>query len=198
MARITWFPGHMRQAMGALKRVVKGVDLVLEVRDARVRQLSGPALTATAGATHCHTPNSPAVCRAASKSQQFVSYCRCHSLQATLSSVSCSSKSGTYWCSTRLTWSQTSYTRLGLRCLIMQGCSCSCIAGFVLAMDRTRCVYSCRQQQQCFRDGQQAVLGCMCRTSLYVKLSLRCAAADIRACIATPTHAVAAARAGHN
>lgn len=35
---ITWFPGHMRQAMTALKRVVKGVDLVLEVRDARVRQ----------------------------------------------------------------------------------------------------------------------------------------------------------------
>lgn len=33
---ITWFPGHMRQAINALRRVIKGVDLVLEVRDARV------------------------------------------------------------------------------------------------------------------------------------------------------------------
>lgn len=33
---ITWFPGHMRQALTALRRVIKGVDLVLEVRDARV------------------------------------------------------------------------------------------------------------------------------------------------------------------
>lgn len=33
---ITWFPGHMRQAMSAMMRVIKGVDLVLEVRDARV------------------------------------------------------------------------------------------------------------------------------------------------------------------
>ncbi len=38
---ITWFPGHMRQAMAALRRVIKGVDLVLEVRDARVRSNNG-------------------------------------------------------------------------------------------------------------------------------------------------------------
>lgn len=34
---ITWFPGHMAKAMVALQRVIKHVDLVLEVRDARVR-----------------------------------------------------------------------------------------------------------------------------------------------------------------
>jgi hypothetical protein len=33
---ITWYPGHMRSALAALRRVMKGVDLVLEVRDSRV------------------------------------------------------------------------------------------------------------------------------------------------------------------
>jgi ribosome biogenesis GTPase A len=35
-SQISWFPGHMAQAMAALSRVIKQVDLVLEVRDARV------------------------------------------------------------------------------------------------------------------------------------------------------------------
>ena len=36
MSRITWFPGHMAKALGALQRLIRDVDLVLEVRDARV------------------------------------------------------------------------------------------------------------------------------------------------------------------
>lgn len=37
---ITWYPGHMRSALAALRRVIKGVDLVLEVRDSRVSSWS--------------------------------------------------------------------------------------------------------------------------------------------------------------
>ncbi|KAF8060483.1 SIN2 [Scenedesmus sp. PABB004] len=37
MGRVNWFPGHMAAAMATLKRLLRGpVDLVLEVRDARV------------------------------------------------------------------------------------------------------------------------------------------------------------------
>jgi hypothetical protein len=36
MGKITWFPGHMAKAFHALNRIIKGVDMVLEVRDARV------------------------------------------------------------------------------------------------------------------------------------------------------------------
>jgi hypothetical protein len=36
MGRINWFPGHMAKAFHALNRIIKGVDMVLEVRDARV------------------------------------------------------------------------------------------------------------------------------------------------------------------
>uniref|UniRef100_A0A383VII8 CP-type G domain-containing protein n=1 Tax=Tetradesmus obliquus TaxID=3088 RepID=A0A383VII8_TETOB len=36
MGKITWFPGHMAKAFNALNRVIKGVDMVLEVRDARI------------------------------------------------------------------------------------------------------------------------------------------------------------------
>jgi hypothetical protein len=36
MAKINWFPGHMAKAFHALNRIIKGVDMVLEVRDARV------------------------------------------------------------------------------------------------------------------------------------------------------------------
>jgi hypothetical protein len=36
MGKINWFPGHMAKAFHALNRIIKGVDMVLEVRDARV------------------------------------------------------------------------------------------------------------------------------------------------------------------
>ncbi|KAF6264356.1 P-loop containing nucleoside triphosphate hydrolase protein [Scenedesmus sp. NREL 46B-D3] len=36
MGKINWFPGHMAKAFNALNRIVKGVDMVLEVRDARI------------------------------------------------------------------------------------------------------------------------------------------------------------------
>eukprot|EP00775_Hariotina_reticulata_P004201 gene4201-4449_t len=35
-SRVSWFPGHMASALASLNRIIKGVDLVLEVRDARV------------------------------------------------------------------------------------------------------------------------------------------------------------------
>lgn len=39
--RINWFPGHMKKALDEVGRMLKSVDLVLEVRDARLPQGSG-------------------------------------------------------------------------------------------------------------------------------------------------------------
>lgn len=39
--RINWFPGHMKKALDEVGRMLKSVDLVLEVRDARMPQGSG-------------------------------------------------------------------------------------------------------------------------------------------------------------
>lgn len=34
---INWYPGHMASAARSIREQIRGVDLVLEVRDARVR-----------------------------------------------------------------------------------------------------------------------------------------------------------------
>ena len=41
---INWFPGHMHKAAVALKARLEHVDVILEVRDARVPLSSAPAL----------------------------------------------------------------------------------------------------------------------------------------------------------
>ena len=47
-ARLTWFPGHMVRATRQILEQLANVDLVIEVRDARVRPFSnggrGPLL----------------------------------------------------------------------------------------------------------------------------------------------------------
>eukprot|EP00240_Pyramimonas_obovata_P019046 CAMPEP_0118947060 /NCGR_PEP_ID=MMETSP1169-20130426/45301_1 /TAXON_ID=36882 /ORGANISM="Pyramimonas obovata, Strain CCMP722" /LENGTH=67 /DNA_ID=CAMNT_0006893191 /DNA_START=125 /DNA_END=325 /DNA_ORIENTATION=+ len=40
-ARFSWFPGHMARASRQIKEQLKAVDLVLEVRDARIPFSSG-------------------------------------------------------------------------------------------------------------------------------------------------------------
>jgi ribosome biogenesis GTPase A len=41
----TWFPGHMARALREMKAKAKFADLVLEVRDARVRRCSAAVLS---------------------------------------------------------------------------------------------------------------------------------------------------------
>ena len=41
---INWFPGHMHKATQLLKERLKSMDIILEVRDARVPMSSAPAL----------------------------------------------------------------------------------------------------------------------------------------------------------
>lgn len=59
MAAPSWFPGHMRRATLELRRLLKQVDLVLEVRDARVSEpwkqtrAAEPSGAALSGALHC-------------------------------------------------------------------------------------------------------------------------------------------------
>ena len=36
MGTIQWFPGHMTKALKTVKNLCKNVDIVVEVRDARV------------------------------------------------------------------------------------------------------------------------------------------------------------------
>ena len=40
---INWYPGHMAKALRQVKEKMKGVDIILEVRDARVPITSGNA-----------------------------------------------------------------------------------------------------------------------------------------------------------
>jgi hypothetical protein len=55
MGRINWFPGHMAKASRELGEILRGVDVVLEVRDARVSEPpSGSGCNVLLHELQCH------------------------------------------------------------------------------------------------------------------------------------------------